>query len=124
MNTSQRHKRFHKFFTILAITISAIAMAMIIWFLIVYNNNEETNDAQIDQYITPIARAPSPTKTPARARPALPSSAPWKPCATASPARRSCPSVTWCVLKCWMRPATASSAPSSSALNRPARRES
>lgn len=55
MNTSQRHKRFHKFFTILAITISAIAMAMIIWFLIVYNNNEETNDAQIDQYITPIA---------------------------------------------------------------------
>ena len=55
MITSQRHKRFHNFFTILAITISAIAIAMIIWFLIVYNNNEETNDAQVDQYVTPIA---------------------------------------------------------------------
>ena len=55
MNTSQSHKRFHKFFTILAITISAVALAMVIWFLIVYNNNEETNDAQVDQYVTPIA---------------------------------------------------------------------
>lgn len=55
MSTSQRHKRFHTFFTILAFSISAVALFMVIWFLVVYNNNEETNDAQIDQYITPIA---------------------------------------------------------------------
>ena len=55
MKTSLRHKRFHKFFTILAITISATAFFMVIGFLIAYNNNEETNDAQIEQYVTPIA---------------------------------------------------------------------
>lgn len=55
MTLSKRHKRFHTFFTLLAITISAVAIFMVIWFVVVYNNNEETNDAQVDQYVTPIA---------------------------------------------------------------------
>lgn len=27
---------------------------MVIWFVVFHNNNEETNDAQVDQYVTPI----------------------------------------------------------------------
>ncbi|WEK18598.1 MAG: HlyD family secretion protein [Candidatus Pedobacter colombiensis] len=49
------HSPFHLLFTILASLIAASGIIMGIWFFIFYNNNEETNDAQIDQYVTPVA---------------------------------------------------------------------
>jgi membrane fusion protein (multidrug efflux system) len=45
---------FHTLFTVLASIIAAGGIIMGIWFLIFYNNNEETNDAQVDQYVTPV----------------------------------------------------------------------
>ncbi|MCX2453758.1 HlyD family secretion protein [Pedobacter sp. PLR] len=57
MNTSKApapHGPFHTLFTILAGLIAAGGLIMGIWFFIFYNNNEETNDAQIDQYVTPV----------------------------------------------------------------------
>lgn len=48
------HGPVHTFFTIIASVIAAGGLIMGIWFFIFYNNNEETNDAQIDQYVTPV----------------------------------------------------------------------
>ncbi|MBB2147939.1 HlyD family secretion protein [Pedobacter gandavensis] len=57
MNTTKApavHGPFHTLFTILASLIAAGGLIMGVWFFIFYNNNEETNDAQIDQYVTPV----------------------------------------------------------------------
>ncbi|MET3115577.1 membrane fusion protein (multidrug efflux system) [Pedobacter sp. CG_S7] len=48
------HGPFHTLFTVIASFIAGGGILMGIWFLIFYNNNEETNDAQIDQYVTPV----------------------------------------------------------------------
>lgn len=45
---------FHTLFTVLAIITAGGGIIMGIWFLIFYHSNEETNDAQVDQYVTPI----------------------------------------------------------------------
>lgn len=49
------HGSFHALFTALAILIAAGGALMAIWFFVFYSNNEETNDAQIDQYVTPVS---------------------------------------------------------------------
>jgi len=54
MTTSKTHRRFHRFFTILATILTIGSLTMGAWFLIFHNTNEETNDAQVDQYVTPV----------------------------------------------------------------------
>lgn len=52
--TDAAQGHFHLLFTLLAGIVAAGGIIMGIWFLIFYNNHEETNDAQVDQYVTPI----------------------------------------------------------------------
>ncbi|MNS31165.1 Multidrug export protein EmrA [compost metagenome] len=44
----------HKVVTYVATMLFLSAMGLGIWFFIFYSNHEETNDAQVEQYVTPI----------------------------------------------------------------------
>ncbi|UUC45902.1 HlyD family secretion protein [Flavobacterium cerinum] len=48
------HRSFHTLITVIASIIVFSGIVIGIWFLIFYNNHEETNDAQVDQYVTPV----------------------------------------------------------------------
>lgn len=48
------HRSFHTLITVIAGSIVFCGIVLGIWFLIFYNNHEETNDAQVDQYVTPV----------------------------------------------------------------------
>lgn len=48
------HRSFHTLITVIASIIVFSGIVLGIWFLIFYNNHEETNDAQVDQYVTPV----------------------------------------------------------------------
>lgn len=52
--TSKANRSFHTFITVLASIIVFCGLVLGIWFFIFYNNHEETNDAQVDQYVTPV----------------------------------------------------------------------
>ena len=54
LNSTKTRKTFHNLVTILSYLLVAIAFIIGIWFFIYYKNNEETNDAQVEQYVTPI----------------------------------------------------------------------
>lgn len=54
MGTQKAHRSFHTFITVMAGIIVFCGIVLGIWFLIFYNNHEETNDAQVDQYVTPV----------------------------------------------------------------------
>jgi membrane fusion protein (multidrug efflux system) len=54
----KKHKRDHIFNTVLTVFGWFLVAAAIIgggWFLLFSNKHEETNDAQVDQYLTPVA---------------------------------------------------------------------
>lgn len=53
-NSSKTHNSFHTLITVVSIVLVASGIAIAIWFYIFHRNHEETNDAQVDQYITPI----------------------------------------------------------------------
>lgn len=53
-NTSRAHKSFSKLITVIAILLVCSGIIAGIWFYIFNKNHEETNDAQVDQYVTPI----------------------------------------------------------------------
>lgn len=52
--TSVEHGTFHTVVTILASLIAIGGVALGVWFFIFYSTHEETNDAQIEQYVTPV----------------------------------------------------------------------
>lgn len=52
--TPQANRSFHTLITVLASSIILIGVALGIWFVVFYNNHEETNDAQVEQYVTPV----------------------------------------------------------------------
>ncbi|MFY8097355.1 MAG: HlyD family secretion protein [Flavobacterium sp.] len=52
--TSKTRKTFHNLVTLLSYLLVITALIIGIWFFIYYKNNEETNDAQVEQYVTPI----------------------------------------------------------------------
>lgn len=54
METQKAHRSFHTFITVMAGIIVFCGIVLGVWFLIFYNNHEETNDAQVDQYVTPV----------------------------------------------------------------------
>ena len=49
------HGPFHTAITVIASAIALAGIGLGIWFFIIYSNYEETNDAQVDQYVTPVA---------------------------------------------------------------------
>ena len=53
-NTSNAHRTFHRLTTAIASTLVLGGIVLGIWFYVFDKNNEETNDAQVDQYVTPI----------------------------------------------------------------------
>lgn len=53
-NSPKVRKSFHKLVSILAGVLIFCAVLLAIWFYFFYRNHEETNDAQIEQYVTPI----------------------------------------------------------------------
>lgn len=54
LNSPKVRKSFHKLVSILAGVLIFCAVLLAIWFYFFYRNHEETNDAQVDQYVTPI----------------------------------------------------------------------
>lgn len=48
------HRAFHLLVTISASLLVLSGVILAIWFYIFYKNHEETNDAQVEQYVTPI----------------------------------------------------------------------
>lgn len=54
LHSTKTRKTFHNLVTILSYLLVAVAFIIGIWFFIYYKNNEETNDAQVEQYVTPI----------------------------------------------------------------------
>lgn len=52
--TTASHGPFHKLVTILASLIALAGIGVGIWFFIFYTTHEETNDAQVEQYVTPV----------------------------------------------------------------------
>lgn len=53
-NSSKAHKSFHTLITVTSIVLVAGGIALTIWFYLFHRNHEETNDAQVDQYVTPV----------------------------------------------------------------------
>lgn len=53
-DSSRAHKSFHKLITVTAGILVFSGIVLGIWFFIFNKNHEETNDAQVDQYVTPI----------------------------------------------------------------------
>jgi membrane fusion protein (multidrug efflux system) len=53
-NSSRAHRSFHRLITVVASILVLGGIVLGIWFYIFNKNHEETNDAQVDQYVTPI----------------------------------------------------------------------
>jgi membrane fusion protein (multidrug efflux system) len=53
-NSSRAHRSFHRLITVIASILVLSGIVLGIWFYIFNKNHEETNDAQVDQYVTPI----------------------------------------------------------------------
>ena len=53
-NSSRAHKSFHRLITVISAILVLSGIVLGIWFYIFNKNHEETNDAQVDQYVTPI----------------------------------------------------------------------
>lgn len=53
-NETSRNKTFHIIITIIACALVVSGVILGIWFYIFNSNHEETNDAQVEQYVTPI----------------------------------------------------------------------
>lgn len=52
--TTAQHGTFHNLVTIFATLIALGGLVLGIWFFIFHSTHEETNDAQVEQYVTPI----------------------------------------------------------------------
>jgi membrane fusion protein (multidrug efflux system) len=53
-NSSRAHKSFHRLITVISAILVLSGIVLGIWFFIFNKNHEETNDAQVDQYVIPI----------------------------------------------------------------------
>ncbi|MDI6031447.1 HlyD family secretion protein [Flavobacterium sp. LB2P84] len=53
-NSSRAHRSFHRLITVISGMLVLGGIVLGIWFYIFNKNHEETNDAQVDQYVTPI----------------------------------------------------------------------
>ncbi|WP_316635149.1 HlyD family secretion protein [uncultured Flavobacterium sp.] len=53
-NETRRNRTFHILITIIACALVASGIILGIWFYVFNKNHEETNDAQVEQYVTPI----------------------------------------------------------------------
>lgn len=53
-NETRRNRTFHILITIIACTLVVSGVILGIWFYVFNRNHEETNDAQVEQYVTPI----------------------------------------------------------------------
>lgn len=53
-NETRRNRTFHVLITIIACVLVASGIILGIWFYVFNSNHEETNDAQVEQYVTPI----------------------------------------------------------------------
>lgn len=53
-NETRRNRTFHILITIIACLLVASGIILGIWFYVFNRNHEETNDAQVEQYVTPI----------------------------------------------------------------------
>ena len=53
-NETRRNRTFHVLITIIACVLVASGIILGIWFYVFNRNHEETNDAQVEQYVTPI----------------------------------------------------------------------
>lgn len=53
-NETRRNRAFHILITIIACMLVISGVILGIWFYVFNNNHEETNDAQVEQYVTPI----------------------------------------------------------------------
>lgn len=53
-NETKRNKTFHILITVIACTLVISGIILGIWFYVFNRNHEETNDAQVEQYVTPI----------------------------------------------------------------------
>ncbi|MGQ7945733.1 HlyD family secretion protein [Flavobacterium sp. WC2509] len=53
-NETKANKSFHIIITIIASVLVASGIVLGIWFYVFHKNHEETNDAQVEQYVTPI----------------------------------------------------------------------
>jgi len=53
-NETKRNRTFHILITIIACVFVASGIILGIWFYVFNRNHEETNDAQVEQYVTPI----------------------------------------------------------------------
>lgn len=53
-NETRRNRTFHILITIIACVLVASGIILGIWFYVFNRNHEETNDAQVEQYVTPI----------------------------------------------------------------------
>ncbi|QSB27033.1 HlyD family secretion protein [Flavobacterium sp. CLA17] len=53
-NETRRNRTFHILITIIACILVVSGVILGIWFYVFNRNHEETNDAQVEQYVTPI----------------------------------------------------------------------
>ena len=53
-NETRRNRTFHVLITIIACILVVSGIILGIWFYVFNSNHEETNDAQVEQYVTPI----------------------------------------------------------------------
>ncbi|MEO6176525.1 MAG: HlyD family secretion protein [Flavobacterium circumlabens] len=53
-NETRRNRTFHILITIIACILVVSGIVLGIWFYVFNKNHEETNDAQVEQYVTPI----------------------------------------------------------------------
>ena len=53
-NETRRNKTFHILITSIACALVVSGVVLGIWFYVFNSNHEETNDAQVEQYVTPI----------------------------------------------------------------------
>ncbi|MFV8340995.1 HlyD family secretion protein [Flavobacterium sp. XS2P39] len=53
-HSSRAHRSFHRLITVIASILVLSGIVLGIWFYVFNKNHEETNDAQVDQYVTPV----------------------------------------------------------------------
>ena len=53
-NETRRNRTFHILITVIACALVVSGVILGIWFYVFNSNHEETNDAQVEQYVTPI----------------------------------------------------------------------
>ncbi|MET0944624.1 MAG: biotin/lipoyl-binding protein, partial [Flavobacterium sp.] len=53
-NETRRNRTFHILITSIACALVVSGVILGIWFYVFNSNHEETNDAQVEQYVTPI----------------------------------------------------------------------